>query len=210
MAEFLRRHPEAAGGHFDYLREPDGGDWSRAALDAFARATGRETVSSENVINGGADEEAFRRWRAEDLTGFLASLRAAAKAANPACTVSAAVYPLAGKGGGAIAQDWRRWIEEGLLDEAVPMNYTEETGELAAWLAGEPLGTGKIVSGLAWSAAGVHPSPEEILSQMRRARAAGAEGCVLFSLTESLDKRLFPFLEEVERLWKAGGKEERE
>lgn len=204
--ELLRRFPGLAGVHFDYLREPDGGDWSRAALDAFARATGRGKVERAEVLPGGAAGEAFRRWRAEDLTAFLASLRAAAKAESPACTVSAAVYPLAGKDGGAIAQDWRRWLAEGLLDEAVPMNYTEDPGELAAWLAQEPLAGGNILSGLALSAAGVHPPAADILSQMALSREAGAKGCVLFALSPAADARVLPYLEEAERL--AAGKEE--
>jgi hypothetical protein len=199
VAELLRAHPGLAGVHFDYLREPDGGDWSRAALDAFARATGRGKVERADVLAGGADEAAFRRWRADDLAAFLARLRAAAKAESPACTVSAAVYPLAGKDGGAIAQDWRRWLREGLLDEAVPMNYTEDLGELAAWLAQEPLAGGKILSGLAISAAGVHPPVADLLLQMALSRNAGAAGSILFSLTEAADRRLFPFLEEAER-----------
>ena len=206
VAELLRRFPGLAGVHFDYLREPDGGDWSHAALDAFARATGRGEVSRESVRAGGAEEAAFRRWRAEDLTAFLASLREATRAVRPDCTVSAAVYPLSGPGGGAIAQDWRTWLARGLLDEAVPMNYTEDSGQLAAWLAGEPLGSGKILSGLAVSAAGVHPTAADILLQMALSRASGAKGSVLFALSPAADARVLPYLEEAERL--AGGKEE--
>jgi len=199
VGELVTRHPRLAGVQVDYLREPDGGDWSPAAREACARATGRAVPTRADVLPGGDAAAAFRRWRAADLTAFLASLRAAAKAANPACTVSAAVYPAAGAGGGAIAQDWRGWLQAGLLDEAVPMNYTENAAELAGWLAAEPLAGGRVLSGLALSAAGVHPAAAETLEQMALSREAGAKGVVLFALSEAEGKRLFPLLEEAER-----------
>ena len=81
----------------------------------------------------------------------------------------------------AIGQDWRRWLEEGLLDFAVPMAYTRDDRLLRYQVEGfanRPDGE-RIWIGLGtWLFA---ERPEGALEQIRITREAGAAADALFS-----------------------------
>ena len=87
----------------------------------------------------------------------------------------------------SLSQDWRRWLEDGLLDFAVPMVYTlddrlfryqvERFGALA--------GADRV-----WAGVGVWlfaKAPERALGQLGSARSSGVAGDVLFSYDALVD-----------------------
>jgi hypothetical protein len=105
----------------------------------------------------------------------------AARAARPGIAMSAAVWSDPERAYQTIGQDWRRWLEQGWLDFAVPMAYTRDDRLLryeAEGYARSPAGD-RIWPGLGvWLFA---DAPARALAQIEIARTAGAPALALFS-----------------------------
>jgi uncharacterized lipoprotein YddW (UPF0748 family) len=191
FAELLTRYP-LDGLHLDYIRYPDvlpftpgsrfgvGLDLGHGAptRERFRRETGLEPPSPPERL-GNAD--AWDAWRRDRVTEVVARIRASLETARPDADLSAAVWSFADRAYLSVGQDWRRWLEEGLLDFAVPMAYTLDT-RLFAYQAAE-LGSVPRADRV-WLGVGVWlfaKRPEAALAQLRAARDAGAAGDALFS-----------------------------
>jgi len=190
-AELLARYPTLDGLHLDYIRYPDvlpfvpgtrfgvGLDfgYGEATRERFRAETGKRAPFRDSLANANA----WDAWRREKLTGLVASIAGAAREVKPDVRLSAAVWSYADRAYLVLGQDWRRWLEDDLLDFAVPMAYTLDDRLLryhAEHYAGRPQGE-RIWVGLGtWLFA---DAPERALEQIRLARAAGAPAVALFS-----------------------------
>jgi uncharacterized lipoprotein YddW (UPF0748 family) len=191
FAELLTRYPELDGLHLDYIRYPDvlpfvpgsrfgvGLDfgYGPATRARFRAETGLEAPFGDSLANANA----WDAWRRDQLTALVVALRSAARTVLDDIELSAAVWSWADRAYLSQGQDWRRWLEDGLLEFAVPMAYTPDDrmlryqAESYAGLAGAD----RIWVGLGtWLFA---KRPERALEQIRIARAAGAAGDALFS-----------------------------
>ena len=191
FAELLVRYPELDGLHLDYIRYPDvlpfvpgtrfgvGLDFGYGAATRarFRNETGLEAPLGDSTRNANRWDD----WRREKLTGLVASIAERGRTARPGVALSAAVWTWADRGYLALGQDWRRWLEDGLIDFAVPMAYTLDDRLLRYQVerfAHLPVG-GRIWIGLGtWLFAG---QPERALEQIRIARDGGAVAESLFS-----------------------------
>ena len=128
------------GINFDRIRYPDGqlpawpadNSWgyNDIALARFYAATGR----SDRPL---PDDAQWSQWRREQITNIVRRVYVESYAINPAVAISADTITY-GDGpdqvGGWEAsrpyretlQDWRAWMEEGILDLNIPMNYKRE------------------------------------------------------------------------------------
>ena len=190
-AELLTRYPGLAGLHLDYIRYPDvlpfvPGSRFGVGLDfgygeptraRFQEETGLQAPFDTRI--GPANE--WDAWRRDRLTGLVADIAEAARAARPGLEMSAAVWAYADRGYLVLNQDWRRWLEDGLLDFAVPMLYTRDDRMFryqSQGYAGSPLGD-RIWVGLgSWLFAS---APERALAQLEVAHAQEPPGVALFS-----------------------------
>jgi len=115
------------------------------------------------------------------VTSLVRDVAAAARAQRPGLEMSAAVWTYADRAYFALGQDWRGWLEEGLLDFAVPMSYTTDDRVLryqAEHFAGRPDGA-RIWTGLgSWLFAS---RPERARAQVELVREAGVRHLALFS-----------------------------
>jgi uncharacterized lipoprotein YddW (UPF0748 family) len=191
FAELLARHPDFDGLHLDYIRFPDvlpfapgsrfgvGLDFGHgeATRALFREQTGLEPPDAKS--RGNAD--AWDGWRRDRVTALVAAIRGAARGARPGLELSAAVIPSVDRAYYALLQDWRRWLEEGLLEFAVAMAYTRDDRMLryqAQELAAGPQAP-RVWLGLGtWLFA---KEPERALAQLRIVREAGAAADALFS-----------------------------
>ncbi len=191
FAELLTRYPQFDGLHFDYIRYPDvlpfapgsrfgvGLDFGYGAPTRarFKRDTGLDAPLGDSVANAGR----WDSWKRDQLTALVVELRFAARIAHDTVQLSAAVWAWADRAYLSQGQDWRQWLEAGLLEFAVPMAYTVDDRALryhAESYAGLPIGD-RIWVGLGtWLFAS---RPERALEQLRIVRAAGAAGDSLFS-----------------------------
>ena len=191
FAELLLRYPALDGLHLDYIRYPDvlpfaPGSRFGVGLDfgyglptrqRFQQETGLEAPLGDRI--GPANR--WDEWRREKLTALVAGIAETARAARPGVTLSAAVWTYADRGYLVLAQDWRGWLESGLLDFAVPMSYTVDDRLLryqAQSFAGLPYGD-RIWIGLGtWLFA---RDPARALAQIDLIRQAGSPAEALFS-----------------------------
>lgn len=127
------------GIHFDYIRYPETDErlprgsnvgYNEVSLARFQRATGRTDVPAPG-------DEAWVRWRRQQVTELVRRVSIEARALKPRIQVSAATIawgepPKSRKAFDdaspmqRIFQNWRDWLQEGLLDLAAPMNYARE------------------------------------------------------------------------------------
>jgi uncharacterized lipoprotein YddW (UPF0748 family) len=191
FAELVALYP-LDGLHLDYIRYPDVLPFSpgsrfgvgldcghgEATRERFRRETGREPPSPPERLG---NSELWDAWRRDQVTLLVGRIRDEARVARPGVALSAAVWSYADRAYLSIGQDWRRWLEDALIDFAVPMAYTldprlfrYQARALSAVASPE-----RVWIGLgAWLFA---KRPEGAVAQLRAARDAGAGGDALFS-----------------------------
>lgn len=68
--------------------------------------------------------KAWLRWRTETVTGFVERLRAQCRLSGHC--ISAAVFSGYPRWPFLVGQDWKAWVDRGLIDIAFPMDYHED------------------------------------------------------------------------------------
>ncbi len=196
--ELVRHYPELDGLHLDYIRHPGvlpfvpgsrfgvGLDFGYG--DASRRRFQRETGVPGPYANDEAPDPARLRnttrwddWRREKVTELVARIGAATAALQPELRLSAAVIAYVDRAYLSLAQDWRRWIDEGLIDFAVPMIYTKDDRLFGYQI--DSLGHDERAERI-WAGVGVwlfDGRPERAPKQIELARTAKLAGDALFS-----------------------------
>jgi len=179
------------GIHLDYIRFPnDEFDYNVKVLEEFrawvtsglpgserrdyaSRAKGRPLFYTEMF------PQRWQEFRRSRLTDLLTRIRAVVKSRRPDALLSAAVFPDANEAASHRFQDWRGWLETGLLDAICPMAYTTDPALFRTQIANvEHLSGGRQV----WAGIGAYQlSPKATIENIRTARQLGTEGIVLFS-----------------------------
>ncbi len=191
FTELLAPYPELDGLHLDYIRYPGvlpfapgsrfgvGLDFGHGAPTRarFRAETGLEAPSGRAL--GHANR--WDAWRRDQVTELVRAIRVAARALYPDVLLSAAVWSHGERAYLSIGQDWRRWLEEGLLDFAVAMSYTLDDRILryqAEDFAHQRQGARLWIGLGTWLFAS---RPERAVGQLRIVAAAGVSGDALFS-----------------------------
>lgn len=187
----LARRYDVDGVHFDYARYPnDRFDYSRGALREFrshvrprASAALRQELDAQEADDlfawADAQPAEWRTFRAAKMTALVSRLRTAVKAERPAAVVSVAAKPDARDAYEHRLQDWRTWLENGLVDVVCPMAYTQDAAQFADQIgAAAAIGGGRSI----WAGIGAYRlSPAQTIDHIQTARRAGVAGVVLFS-----------------------------
>ncbi len=138
--DLIRRY-ELDGLHWDYVRYA-GRDWGYNDV-AVARFNARHGRTGRPA----AADPAWLQFRRDQVTGLMRKVWLTAFAEKPALRISAATITFApGLAATAqwptsaayseVLQDWRAWLEEGILDLSIPMAYfrqNEHAAALEAW-----------------------------------------------------------------------------
>jgi uncharacterized lipoprotein YddW (UPF0748 family) len=190
--DLLARY-DVDGLHFDYVRfaSPDF-DYSRASLERFRawlephlgeseRRQLAEALKSDPLAPATTYPERFADFQREQVTSLVERIFHGVKKRRPDVIVSAAVFANDENARARRFQDWRRWLALGLLDVVCPMAYSTDTEvfrkqiEVARAAA---KGAGQRV----WAGIGAYRvTPESAVEKINAARAAGADGVILFS-----------------------------
>jgi uncharacterized lipoprotein YddW (UPF0748 family) len=186
------------GVHLDYIRYPTSDfDYSHDTLAAFRRSVVADlavadlrrydarVAAGEPLVYTQAFPERWRAFRAARLTTLLTSLRAAVRTVRPAAVLSAAVIPDPQEAVTHRLQDWRGWLDTGLIDVICPMAYTTDASVFAAQIA-----AAKQVAGShpLWAGIGAYRlSAEQIVENAQTARRLGVGGIILFSYDSLAD-----------------------
>jgi uncharacterized lipoprotein YddW (UPF0748 family) len=191
FAELLAAYPALDGLHLDYVRYADVlpftpglrfgvglsfgfGEPSRAR---FQTETGLVAPFGDAIAHGSR----FDDWRREKLTELVAAVARRARAARPGLEVSAAVVADRQRAYLVDFQHWAGWLDEGLLDFAVPMLYTRDQELLrhgVEELAGLARHRALWVGLGSWLFA---TEPESAVAQLRAVATEPALGSALFS-----------------------------
>ncbi|MEE2674270.1 MAG: family 10 glycosylhydrolase [Myxococcota bacterium] len=204
FSELVDRYPELDGLHLDYIRYPGvlpfaPGSRFGVGLDFGYGAASRKRFRAETGLAGPYRDpskpassplvhtNAWDEWRRAQVTDLVQEIRVAVLANHVDLLLSAAVVPYADRAYLSLAQDWRAWVEDGLLDFAVLMIYTRDdrlfryqVESFARSAEAERLWMG---SG-SWLFAG---QPERAVAQLATIRAAGSTGEAIFSYDALLE-----------------------
>ncbi|OGG57230.1 MAG: hypothetical protein A3F84_21750 [Candidatus Handelsmanbacteria bacterium RIFCSPLOWO2_12_FULL_64_10] len=171
---------DIAGVHLDYIRY--GGQnscYCPRCQRAFSEVHGLEPsrLGVRDALRG--DWLAFR---AEPVTRFVERLSATVKGRGK--ELSAAVFPDYPGCYVGVGQDWADWVERGLLDLLLPMNYTistevarRRTQAHAAYVKGKV----PLYEGLGKTSSHSHLPTKNLVAQVEAVLTAGADGICLFS-----------------------------
>jgi uncharacterized lipoprotein YddW (UPF0748 family) len=197
--DLLSRY-ELDGLHFDYVRfaSPDF-DYSRTSLERFRawleprlsapeRRLLETTLKTDPLAAAASYSEQFADFQREQVTSLVERIYYGVKKRKPGLTVSAAVFANDENAHTRRFQDWRRWLSMGVLDVACPMAYSTDTEVFrkqieVAVAAAKPSGR------RVWAGIGAYRVPaESAIEKINAARAAGADGVILFSYDFTLNK----------------------
>jgi uncharacterized lipoprotein YddW (UPF0748 family) len=185
VQHMLQAYPGLDGLHWDYIRFAGKEyGYNQVSLDRFNAAYGRAPGSRPDP-----NDPAWGQWRRDRVSELARRLYIRAKALKPSIQISAATITWGGLGNDGnfaasaaydrVFQDWPAWLEEGIIDFAVPMHYFEEgVPRSRAWYDGwlrfdrERVGRRAIVPGIgAWL-----NTREQNLGQVQRALAPDEQG----------------------------------
>ncbi len=173
-----------AGVHFDYIRYPD----ERTCTCPTCRAKFEARIGREigdwpgEVTQEAALREQWLQFRCDQITRLVREVSREVRRVAPNCLISAAVfsnYPQCRTG---VGQDWKLWIDEGLLDFVCPMNYTGSDAEFASRVRSQL----EIVAGKVPCYPGIglleHRSPADAVRQIEITRRLNTGGFVIWSV----------------------------
>lgn len=187
----LARRYALDGIHLDYARYPNERfDYSKAAVAEFrAFVSGRISEDLQRQLDAreavdplaypDALADHWRGFRVARMSALIGRLRDAVKDERPSAMVTVATAPDLREAYERKMQDWRGWLERGLVDGIAPMAYTVEPAKFAEQIAAarDAAGGRPVWAGIgAWRL-----SPRETIQNIQTARRLGAAGIVLFS-----------------------------
>jgi uncharacterized lipoprotein YddW (UPF0748 family) len=197
VVQDIARRYDVDGVHLDYIRYPTSEfDYSRGTLTAFRASVAADLdaadlrrydgrAATEPLIYTQAFPERWRAFRAERLTSLLTLVRTGVKAVKRGALISVAVVPDPREAAINRLQNWRAWLDAGLIDVICPMAYTTDPGMFATQIAS------------ARQIAGAHPlwagigafrlSSDQIVENVQTARRLGVGGIILFSYDSLAD-----------------------
>lgn len=179
------------GVHFDYVRLPSPDfDYSPTALARF-RAEVESTLSDEEgrlfaalaatrpLLYAETYPEEWNRFRRAQVTEIVERIYTGVKARKPNVLVSAAVFGNDEDAFNRRFQDWKEWMELGILDVVCPMAYTVD---VETWKRQIAIARGFAFGRQVWAGIGAYrQSPEATVEKIELSRRMDVEGFVLFS-----------------------------
>ncbi len=193
--DVLKRY-QVDGLHFDYVRfaSPDF-DYSRTSLDAFekwlksrmtapARAELNERLKQDPQNPLSAVEtfpDRFADFQRAQVTALVERIYRAVKKRRPEVLVSAAVFANDENAYTRRFQDWRRWLQMGILDVACPMAYTTDTAVFRKQIEVANT-TAHAANRRVWAGIGAYRiTSDSAVEKINVARELSTQGFILFS-----------------------------
>lgn len=195
--EELVTNYDVDGLHMDYIRFPNERVVPGERIPDYPRDERTLVLYQEQTgLAPDDDPGAWNQWRADQVTKLVADIHAMMRRTRSRAVLSAAVGSVSERAAHHF-QDGRRWMDDGILDATLLMNYTDSPTEFAEridpWLVGEP--EVPIVPGL-WFGRHADESTEQatqaVREQIEIAREKTGNFCVFAysSLFDSADQEL--------------------
>ncbi|MFA5096250.1 MAG: family 10 glycosylhydrolase [Candidatus Omnitrophota bacterium] len=193
VEEIIERYPRLSGVHLDYARYPmtvpfsPGSRFTKFGLsygfgkeniERFSEWTGLDPLKG---LKSEKDHSLWDDWRRQQLTSLVRRIAKRLKDRSSGLLVSAAVVPAAERAYSSMFQDWPYWLEDGILDYVILMNYTRDK-QLTKEIVRSSLGLrqkGKVYVGIGLYL--MKDEPETFLEQYRAVKALSPDGIAFFS-----------------------------
>ena len=173
-----------AGVHFDYIRYPD----EKKCFCPTCRRKFEERLGSAvgnwpgDVLGNGPLRRQWLQFRCDQITRLVREVSREVRRVAPDCMVSAAVFSSFPLCKDSVGQDWKLWVDEGLLDFVCPMNYTGSDAEFESRVKSQL----EIVAGQVPCYPGIglleHKSPADAVRQIEITRRLKTGGFVIWSV----------------------------
>src|SRR5688572_14644016 len=205
------------GIHLDYIRFYNDTSSSTTPL---RYPTDPASVARFQAIPGNAGKTPtshraeYKQWMADNVTDIVAQIRQEMKSNRPNAQLTAAIWRDANIGFNGYQQEWRTWVDRGLLDAGMPMVYRKGFGSGGTDMDADSgnLYRNNVISAMNWrGTAGIMPglgpylqdnaatAYNNVMAQLNFAREQGANGVQLFSYTDLLGGNAVDA--EVRRAW---------
>ncbi|MDD5613957.1 MAG: family 10 glycosylhydrolase [Candidatus Omnitrophica bacterium] len=162
LEEIITRYPGLNGIHLDYIRYPYPVPYSPSSkfmnygliygygensVKSFKEKTGLDPFALAGTKDGFF---LWDNWRRDQVTNLVRKISKHLKAKSPGLLVSAAAIPAPFTAYSASFQDWPLWLEEGIVDDVILMNYTKDLGQVKniTKSALSHRGKGKVLAGV--------------------------------------------------------------
>ncbi len=176
LEEVLRAYPDLDGVLFDYLRYPD-------VKPAYGHTEINESRFRETTgqTDTGETNEAWRKWKRDQVTECLVQLAARARALMPRIEVAATGCAPYARAYAEAFQDWPAWMENGITDFVIYMNYSSDPGEYTRFVAeAKPMVRDLSKWPIGVPAYKLTGSPETFARLYETCAATGESACVVF------------------------------
>jgi uncharacterized lipoprotein YddW (UPF0748 family) len=193
----LARSKVFGGIHLDYIRcKNSAACFCEGCRARFEQDIGYRLAKWPEDARTGKLAIRYRQWRAAQVTACVTAARDAARAVNPALTVSAAVYAATPACFATVGQDWPAWLDQGLLDFACPMNYTSDLGTFTKYLESYSAlpAAPRIIPGIGVSSSQSRLTADQAVAQIWLVQRAGFKGFALFEFASGVERDVLPYL----------------
>lgn len=202
VAEIIERYPLISGIHLDYIRYPlvlpsiPGSRFNKYGLTYgygeknFERFKQKTGLSPLNITYSQALYLDWDNWKRDQVTGLVEKISKLVKEKSPNMMVSCAVMPAPERAYAACFQDWPLWLEKGIVDYVVAMNYTIDN-RLALENARSALahrGKGKVLVGIGLFL--MKDDTGDFLEQYKLINGLNPDGIVIFSY-DDINEKIF-------------------
>ena len=192
MLEVVRNYG-VEGIHFDYIRYPNkDGCFCAGCRQRFETATGIKLEQWPQDALSGKYADSFADWRREQITRLVRAVSQEAHQLKPGIKVSAAVFGNWESARKTVGQDAKAWVEAGYLDFVCPMDYESADADFSKWVRNQVAAVNHKIPVYAGIGAHTLSGPEQLAGQIQLSRQLGADGFVIFNLTEKLATQFLP------------------
>lgn len=129
VEDVARTYPDLDGIQYDYIRYPD----TRPAYGHTAENLQRYRAHSGKSPHGESDPD-WREWKRQQVTSLVRDLTRRAQTIRPGLKISTTGLMPYSRALLESYQDWKDWIESGLVDHVTLMCYSSEPGKFESYL----------------------------------------------------------------------------
>ena len=199
--EITARYPSMDGIHLDYLRYPYAipmipdsrfnkfgvcYGYSEENIKRFKEKTGLDPL---HIGNERDDHLSWDNWKRGQITALVESISKEIKKKSPKMLLSCAVVPSLERAYMVVFQDWPLWLEKGIVDYVVIMNYTKDNRWIKETAKADlsQRGKGRVFIGMGLFL--LKNEPDLFRDQYKSIKELKPDGIVFFSCDDILDKK---------------------
>lgn len=192
---------DVAGLQFDYLRyENRDTCFCPACRAAFEARLGRKVARWPADAYSGSLKGQYTDFRRHQIDTLVAEIVNAVRAARPGIEVSAAAFLNWESHRDTFGQDWKKWVDDGLLDFVSPMSYTANPDTFRTYVRRQNGWVDRKVPlyvGIGVNADNCRfTEPYQLVQQIEIAREEGADGWIVFNYCPMFTDEFLPVLSQ--------------